>query len=420
MYVSLSPSFAGEIVACPSKSHEQRLICGAMLADGKSTLYNYGNSTDVVAARNIAEGFGAKIREYPDKVEITGSLTPNTLLNCGESGLAARLFTPIACKINDSFTITGEKTLLNRPITSGFEIFKLMNCSYKSNEGKLPIEFTHAQLLPGVYEFEDSITSQLLSGLFMALPQLNGSSKLIIKNPISLPYLHLTIKTLEQFGININHYYANNSMIVNIIGNQKYIPIETSVEGDWSSMAFPLVAAAITGKIDIFGLDIKSVQADKEILKVFEAADIKYIVDNKKITALKSEIKSFDFNAKHCPDLIPILIILALNANGTTVISGSDRLKHKESSRAEVMKTELAKIGIDITIGEDMVIIHGKQSPKKSASLNSHGDHRIAMAFTVLGLTSEHIIKIENHNCISKSYSYFYEDMINSGANIYE
>jgi 3-phosphoshikimate 1-carboxyvinyltransferase len=409
--LEIKPSnIKGRIRANPSKSHEQRIILASILADGLSIILNPGKSDDVETARKIAKDFGANIEITDKKVSITANLQQNSVLNCAESGLCARLFTPLACLVNDKFSIIGEKSLLNRPVTAGFEILEQMGCEYDSNDGKLPVVFSKTQILPDIYEITNNITSQLNSGLFMCMPLLSGNSKFIIKNPVSLPYLLLSLDVMRNFGIKLNYKITDESLIVEILGNQKYKSCEISVEGDWSSAAFPLCAAAINGEIEIEGLNPNSFHADKAILNVFTQAGIAYKYEAGCLNVKKTQIRGFEFNAKQCPDLIPALIILAVFANGKSLIRGAERLLHKESSRAFVMQKELRKAGVKINVDGDLISIEGGQKANASV-FEVHGDHRIAMALSVLALNLNGTSIINGSETVKKSYPEFFMEI---------
>lgn len=418
MIISKS-NIKGTITANPSKSHEQRLFCCALLSNGISTINNIGHSDDVRVFREISENMGACINISDNTAVIEGGLKKNEKIFCGESAFCARLFTPVSCIVNNDFTVTGEKTLLNRPVCEDFEILKQMNCEYHCNENKLPVKFSKAGLMPGIYEINNPVSSQFISGLLMSMPLLKADSKLIINNPVSIPYLLMTLDCMEKSGVKTMYKISDNKLIVHIFGNQKYAPVNADIEGDWSSAVFFIVAAAINGQIKISGLNINSKQADKDILNVMEKAKIKYSYDNGILFVEKSTVNSFDFNAINCPDIIPALIILAIFANGESKIKGANRLKIKETSRALVMQNELNKLGIKISIDDNCITVIGLQK-QNGGTINSHGDHRIAMALSILALNNDNSVKIENHNCVSKSYPDFYNDLKKTGANIYE
>ncbi len=402
-------TISGIITAPPSKSQEQRLLAAALLSRGECFVSGYGNSDDVKAARNIIENLGAKILLGNELMQISPSaalLSDN--LNCRESALCARLFTPIAAVFKSAFTVTGSGSLLNRPVAENFNVLKQMGCVYESAENKLPVKFSRTNIQSGQYYVDGSKSSQFVSGLIMALSVVYGDSVLIVKNPVSINYIMMTIQVAKSFGVNIKYSFEEgNELKIEIPGNQSYKPGSYSVEGDWSGVANILVAAAINGSVGVKGLNSDSVQADMDILKVFDLAGVKYYCEDGILFVEKSEIKAFDFNAADCPDLIPALAVLAVFASGISNISGASRLKAKESSRAEVLKNEFKKAGILVNIDNDILSIKGGQTIK-SASLNSNGDHRMAMCFTVLGLNSGEEIIIEDSECVTKSWPEFY------------
>ena len=410
---------SNSIKANPSKSHEQRLLCCAMLSKGQSVLYNIGESDDVHIARKIVSNFGAEISGSGSSLSVNGNFYPIKELFCGESALCARLFTPVSCLSCEPFVLNGSGTLLKRPIASGFEILKKMGCSYESNEKKVPVYFEKSGLKPGHYHFEGGISSQLISGLIISLPLLTHNSKLIINNPVSEGYIELTIKTVRDFGISIDYAFDNNILNIDIYGNQKYQHGFFHVEGDWSGSVFFIVAAAICGEISILGLSMQSYQPDRKIIDLLNNLKIYNQWNKNTLKIKKSQIESFYFDATDCPDLIPALIILAIFADGVSKIKGSNRLMFKESSRAEVMQNELNKVGINISIDDNNIYIHGNKKIIP-ANLCTHNDHRIAMAFSILAVCSGTNITIDNKNCVTKSYPTFFNDLEIFKNSIYE
>ncbi len=400
----------GQINAKPSKSYEQRVLAGALLSGGNCLISNSGSSDDVITAKEIIETLGCRIYKNEDILKIQYfDISYNNILNCNESALCARLFTPIACLFKKNFIITGNKSLLNRPAAYGFEIFKTMGCNLNYADDKLPVEFSDATIKSGKYIIDGSKTSQLISGLIMSLAKLESDSRLIVENPASIDYIFLTIDVLEKFGIKTD-IENNKNLTISIPGKQDYKAGNFVIENDWSGAGFILVAGALCGNVSIKGMNKYSVQADKKILDVFELANVSYRWENETLFVKRSEIKAFEFNAVNCPDLIPSIAVLALFANGKSKIYGAKRLLHKESSRGEVLLKELKKIGADINISDDVIEITGK-AKYNSACLNPHNDHRIAMAFTIAGLRIDNGIKIKNPECISKSYPEFYVDL---------
>ncbi|MDL2262785.1 3-phosphoshikimate 1-carboxyvinyltransferase [Bacteroidales bacterium OttesenSCG-928-I21] len=420
MEILISESeISGELLATSSKSYEQRVLAGALLSKGECHISNFGFSDDVVAARKIIELLGSKSVIVANKLKTFSSNVLNdNIIDCNESAFCARFFAPIACLFKNKFTITGTKTLLKRPVASEFNIFELMGCKLLYDNDKLPVEFLNATLRRGKYIIDGSKTSQLVSGLIMALPTVSGNSQIIIKKPKSVNYIFLTIEVLRKFGIFVDlSVDIENNIVIDIIGDQKYNSGNFEIENDWSGAAFVLVAGALCGNISISGLNKNSIQADRKILEVFELAKVEYFWNEDVLYVCKSDVKAFDFDANDCPDLIPSIVMLSLFAQGKTRIFGAERLIYKESSRGEVLLEELQKIGAKIEILGDMIEITG-QNEYFGASLNSHGDHRIAMALAVAGLRIKEGVKIKNSETINKSYPNFFDDLRKLNASI--
>lgn len=398
----------GKIEAPPSKSFMQRAIAIALLAKGKSTIYNPSFCNDALSAISMAKSLGANISIFDKKVIIQGTERVNGgKLFAGESGLGIRLFSAIAALSSEEIVILGEGSLLLRPISMIEEPLKKLGAKIKTNKNYLPIDIK-GPIKGGTIKVDGEISSQFLSGLLIALPLVQNDSIIEVKNLQSKPYIDMTLEIINDFGVIIEN--QNYSKFI-IKGGQKYISHNYIIEGDWSSASFHLVAAAIGGNIEISGLNLKSKQADFKILEALKLAgtDIKINKQQTNIQIHKKKLNAFEFNATHCPDLFPPLVVLCAACNGTSTIKGVNRLKHKESDRANVLKQEMAKIGVDITIDDDLMLIKGGQI--KSGTINSHNDHRIAMAAAVAAIIStENGINIEGTEAINKSYPEFFED----------
>ena len=245
-----------------------------------------------------------------------------------------------------------------------------------------------------------SESSQFLTGLLIALPLCEKDSVVTVKNLKSRPYVDMTLGIARKFGARITE--TNGAFAIN--GNQKYSALNCDIEGDWSGAAFMLVANEIAGKgkVRVNGLDKNPAQADKEILTALERCGTK--------------LSSFEFDATNCPDLFPPLVALACNCNGTSRIIGVDRLRHKESDRATVLVEEFEKLGAKLRINGNALEIIGTKL--KGGTVNSHGDHRIAMACAIAALNATSGVTIQNAEFVSKSYSEFFTDLRSLGVNL--
>lgn len=413
---TVQPSFlSGRIKSPPSKSMAQRAIAGAMLAEGRSTIINPSYCNDSLAAMSIAVGLGARVNPGNEILTIVGAReVKEKKLNCGESGLAIRMFSPVAALFPDEITMTGSGSLKKRPMTMIGDALTQLGVRFTSDNGFLPLTI-QGPLKGGKCKIDGSISSQLLTGLLMALPLAPADSQIIALNLKSKPYIDMTLSVLEKFGISVSH---NDYKLFSIPGKQSYKSVDFEVEGDWSGGAFLLVAGAINGNITVAGLRTDSSQSDKAILDALRIAGAEMKISEKDIEVSKSDLKAFDFDATDSPDLFPPLVTLAAFCKGTSRIKGISRLIHKESNRAEALIEEFGKMKVRITSEDDSMIITGGKVHE--AAINSHDDHRIAMAGAVAALGAKGNISIKDSHCVAKSYPRFFEDLKQAGAVIYE
>lgn len=404
-----------KIVDAPaSKSFAQRILLASAFSSQPVEIKNLGSCDDVLHIKSIVKQLGATIIEKEDSIIVTGkpisdyrnNNSHHTQLNCGESGLGIRLTTSIVAAIGGKFTINGEGSLLKRPLTQFNEFLPKMGVDFELDNGKLPIQLS-GSINGGEFTIDGSLSSQYISGLLMALPLAKEDSILHVTSPTSIPYIDVTLDVLSFFGIKISN---ENYTKYTIVGNQEYTPIKNTVnvEGDWSGAAFWIVFGLIKEEIVIKNLNQASTQADRAILDVIELVNSTYEWGNAILKIKKGSLQPFSFNATHCPDLFPILVVLAAAINGTSTITGVYRLKHKESNRGLVLQTEFKKLGLDITIDGDIMTVYGT-GKLLSGTINSNNDHRIAMAGAIASLLSPKGITIIDANCVNKSYPEFWD-----------
>lgn len=414
----------GTIKAPTSKSSMQRAVAAALLSNAVVTLHNAGFSNDDKAALHIATQFGAVVEIKNDEVIIDATKTlftaqnlPKQLhINCGESGLGIRMFTPIAALLPTTVVIHGEGSLLKRPMHFFDDVLPQLGVDVKSNNGYLPITI-NGSLQANTITIDGSLSSQFLTGLLMAFShkvksQQQQNITITVNDLTSKPYIDLTLNVMQKFGMALptNDYYEYFIFDENSKPKSNST-ISYTVEGDWSGAAFLLVAGAIAGKVLVQGLDVKSTQADKEILKaLFEAkAIVNYTNSGIEVTK-PTTLKAFGFDATDCPDLFPPLVALASVCQGTTVLKGVHRLAHKESNRALTLQQQFAKLGVTILLEDDYMKIKGS-SIIVGNEVDSCNDHRIAMACAVTALRANGNVVINNAEAIHKSYPNFYEDL---------
>ena len=403
-------SVNGTITPPSSKSYAQRAIALALLSKGRTTLRNIEFCKDTRSALACIEALGAKITFIDERtISIDGGLNPiGNSLHVGESGLATRLFTPIASLNRSAICIQGEGTLLHRPMHMMIEPLRELGVKVKDGGGYLPIE-VEGPIHGGKIRVDGSVSSQFITGLLLALPMAEEDTTLYVDSAVSTPYIDMTIDTAQRFGVEIMHNEGDYSEFF-IEGRQEYTPTDISIEGDWSGASTMLVAGAIAGEVTVKNISTLSRQADTAICRALERAGAGIVIEHDSITVSKRPLKAFTFDATNCPDLFPALAALAAAAEGESTIIGTNRLMHKESDRAETIRREYEKLGISVDISEDniMKIQGGKILP---ATVFSHNDHRIAMSLAVSALRCEGIVTIENAECVEKSYPEFFEDL---------
>jgi 3-phosphoshikimate 1-carboxyvinyltransferase len=409
MIQQLNPGKYSRNIQIPaSKSDGQRALLAAALAKGISYIYQLGNSKDELAMLECIEQLGAKTTWKDNVLEVEGITDfPSSIsLLCGESGLATRLLIAVCAMHNGDFSITGEGSLLTRSMDFYADLFAVQKLNYTFSENNTLPLLVRGAIQAGEIHVDGSQSSQYISGLLMGLPLLKEDSVLVVENSVSTPYIQMTLNTLETFGISIkqegNKYY--------IQGNQTYQATNYTVEGDWSSASYWLVASALGQDITIKGLSLESLQADKAILDAFKKANCRVVQSEKGIQILGTQRKAFEFDATHCPDLFPALATFASLIPGVSRIKGVHRLQNKESDRGKVLQNEFKKLGVRIELEDDTMIVYG-QELIQGGTINAHNDHRIAMCFGVLGMFTETPMFIEGAEVVAKSYPDFWEEV---------
>jgi 3-phosphoshikimate 1-carboxyvinyltransferase len=415
MKVIISPAaINGVVTANPSKSAMQRAVAAALLAKGTTTIHNPGLSNDCLAALEVAENLGAMVKRLDESIQITskGVQPFYDEINCGESGLGIRMFTPIAALSELPITIEGHGSLVTRPMHFFEEVLPQLGVEIKSQDGKLPLKIK-GPLKAKDITIDGSLSSQFLTGLLMAFGAVADKAAITVTDLKSKPYIALTLQIMEHFGVKVRQ---DNFEVFHFDKKQEYRAKEYTVEGDWSGAAFLLVAAAVAGKAEVHHLNTQSAQSDKAIMEALEKAGAEILPGVFTMIVVKQELKAFEIDATDCPDLFPPLVALAANCKGITKIKGVSRLAHKESDRGITLQQEFAKMGIKIDLEGDVMLIHGGTGIKGNVTVFSHNDHRIAMACAVAALTADGAVTIESAEAINKSYPEFYEHLETLGG----
>ena len=389
MNVKIEKSKAsGAVFAPPSKSFAHRLIICASLA-GKSRVRGLAESEDILATLDCAAAcLGARFEKNGADVSFSESDVygeAKSPLMCRESGSTMRFFIPLCLVKDTECKLYGAGKLLSRPMSVYENICREQNLTFSHEGDHIRV---CGPLKAGRFTVPGNISSQFISGLMFALPLLEGDSEIEIVPPLdSKPYIDITMESLAAFGVKAQW---RGEYTIAIAGGQKYTPADERVEGDYSNAAFLEAFGLLGGDVDVMGLNEKSVQGDKAYLWQF-----------KKLCEGTPEI-----NISDCPDLAPILMSVAAAKNGVH-LTGTARLKIKESDRGEVMARELAKFGVPVTVGADDITVEGGCLRAPSEVLFGHNDHRVVMSMAVLSSITGG--EIEGAEACRKSYPDFFE-----------
>ena len=381
----------------------------ALMTKGECVLQNMDFCNDTLSAISCIEVLGAKVtREDNRTLVIQGGLAPQSdRLHVGESGLSARLFTPIASLCNRWITIAGEGTLLYRPMDMMISPLRQLGVDVRDGGGRLPIEVC-GPIVGGEIDVDGSVSSQFVTGLLLALPLAQNDTVINVTKAVSKPYLDMTIDIARQAGVAIEH---NDYKQFYVAGNQAYVPRTYTIEGDWSAAAMLLVAGAVAGEVTVGNISMLSKQADVAICDALVRAGAELVSEGNTIKAAHRSLHAFEFDATNCPDLFPALATLAAAAEGVSTIVGTRRLEHKESNRAEAIAQEFGKLGIEVDLStENVMKIRGGEI-NGGVEVDSHGDHRMAMTLAVAGLISKQGVTIHGAESVAKSYPDFFETL---------
>ncbi len=383
----------GTVTVPPSKSQAHRAVIAACLSQGESRIENLYFSQDISATLSAMEALGATASQGESSLRVKGAYPDpqeGITIDCCESGSTLRFLIPLALVSGKTVSFTGRGRLMERPLDPYFALCEQDGIRVLKSEGTVTFS---GKLKGGDYALPGNISSQFITGLLFALPLLEKDSTLTLTTEAeSVGYIRMTLDILEAFGINIkvidNRHYQ-------IPGGQQYKAHSMTVEGDYSQGAFFLCANAMGNHINIKGLSETSSQGDKEILSL--------------IKRFGSPLSAITIDASQIPDLVPILAVLASQAEGETQIVNAGRLRIKESDRITSTAALLKSLGAKVEEKDDALIIHGK-AKLTGGTVDSFNDHRIAMAAAIAATVAEGEVTILDAGCVKKSYGNFWQD----------
>ena len=403
----ITPSrLAGAIPAVASKSMAHRLMILAALADEPCELRCDSTSADIEATRGCLEAL----------LDATGAKTP--VLDCGESGSTLRFLLPVVGALGAEARMRMHGRLAERPLSPFDDELRSHGMRIEQSGSELVVD---GKLTPGRFELPGNVSSQYVSGLLLAAPLLDGPVEVWVRKPVaSRPYISLTVRSLEQFGIAV----AGNGIVQNGVSYERFCvsehpiaaPSEITVEGDWSNAAFWLAAGSMEAEgVTVTGLDLQSPQGDRTILAALAAlgARIARRGDAARATVDAPRATSMDVGA--VPDLVPPLAAVAATTPGTTYLRNAGRLRLKESDRLASVSSAINALGGDASVHDDELVIRGVEQ-LRPGTVDACNDHRIAMMAAVMATHAAGSVTVRGAECVAKSYPTFWEDYATLGG----
>ncbi len=415
MKAAVSPrSLSGTVSAPPSKSIAHRALICAALAQGESHIYPVDHSKDMDATIGALRAMGANIIRKGKHVTVHGieKSREKALIDCIESGSTVRFMIPVAAALGIECCFSGSGRLPERPLTPFYEMFPCKGVSLDSD--KLPMNIS-GTLSSGEFTLRGDISSQFITGLLFALPLLDGDSTIRLTTKLeSAPYIDLTLDVLKSFVIEVEVLSDGYA----ISGGQQYRAQDYTVEGDYSNGAFWLTCAALGNDVKVSALSTASLQGDRKILSALEQLGAQFTEKDGVYHSISPVCRPAVIDGTDIPDIIPILCVAACAANGTTVITGTRRLKIKESDRAAAMVDCLTRLGAEIREEQDRLVICGGK-PLHGASVSGYNDHRIVMSMAIASCLTDGDVTIDGIEAVKKSYPGFFDDFTSLGGAVH-
>jgi len=416
-------SLSGVVEAPSSKAFTHRVVIAASVSDGESRIRKPLVCDDTEATVNAVRAYGAKVEEGEAEWIVCGSSKlemTKDVIDCGESAATMRFVTPITAHGSGVTKLTGRESLRKRPMEPLLVALRQLGviCYSLDGSGRPPLVVHGGGIRGGTASIPGDISSQFISGLLFASPLAKGDVEIRLSSTLeSRSYVEMTLEVLKDHRVAVRSSPDMREFF--ILHNQNLAPFSRVIPGDYSSAAFLLAAAAVTSsKVRVSNLEKRSLQGDRAIVEILMqmGADLK-VRDGCVELEGTGSLEAVQVDARDIPDLAPVCAVLGCYANGRTVIRNARRLRIKESDRIESLVTELNRMAAKVTTLGDDIVVEGP-CKLRGATIDSHGDHRIAMACSVAALGADGETEIQNADCVSKSYPRFYEDLRSLGGNI--
>jgi len=416
MRVTISQSkLSGRVAAPSSKSYTLRGLMCAALANGQSEIEHPLHADDTEAGREVLRQIGVEIADKGSSWIVSGGhfRPPDSELFCRNSAGTLRFMTAVCSLVPGICRLTAGLSLSRRPIAPLVVALRKLGVNCYTEGGTALVTIEGGRLKGGTAELPGDISSQLVSALLFIAPRSEQGMTIELTPPVeSRPYIKMTLDCMKKFGIKVEH---SPDYMKFTAKPQPYKPTRYRAEGDWSSASYLLSLGAVAGDVYVSNLNRDSLQADREIWAFLSlmGADIKTGSDH--IRTKKSPLKALKADLSNCIDLLPTAAVLAAVAQGESILSGISRARLKESDRVAAVKEGLKRMGIAVREERDaMHITGGKPS---GGIIDSKGDHRIAMAFSILGVLAGNTV-IEGAECVSKTYPDFWTVLKSLGGEV--
>ncbi len=404
-------------IVCPSnKSYTHRAIFLAALSDGKSIVKKILRSNDILATISACRGFGVEVEEVEDKVTINNTIDStvgNSMINAENSGTTIRIAIAIAALSGGNTILTGDESLRKRPMQPILDSLETMNVKTESDDGRPPIHI-NGKIEGNEISINGDISSQFISALMIIAPRLPEGLTIKVEGElVSKPYVDLTIAIMKKFGVKVKTEEEYKKYQVT---HQIYKPTTFSIPSDFSNLALLLAANVLLGDGLTIEINLGDMpQGDEAIVDILEKLGVNVTLEDDIITT-KSPIllKGGKFDLSNTPDLLPAIAILALKSEKPIELFNVKHARYKETDRIAIMSRELKKIGLEVEEKEDGMILK-KSEDIHSAELNSENDHRLFMAFSIVGMFVGDCT-VSDPDAVRVSYPEFISDMKNVGA----
>ena len=415
-----TPALSGGVRAPPSKALTHRALFGGLLSNGTTIIHDPLSCDDTEATAAAVASLGAKLERGQEswRVWSTGRLSaPQGMIECGESGVTLRFTIPISSLVGKDVWLKGSESLMRRPIQPLFESMKQLGAEISFRGTEVRVKAGPAK--GGSVQLPGNVSSQFLSGLLLAGPLMEEGLRVkLISTLESRGYVSMTIETMKRHGVSVG---INDDMsFYQVMPGQIYKPTEHTIPGDYSSAAFPMAAAAVTrSKILILGLPCDRADPDSVFLDVLSRMGVTTRFTSDALHVEGRALKAVNADITNCLDLGPVIAVLGCYAEGETRITGAGRLRYKESDRLSVIRSELRVLGAEIEEIGSGLLLSGPAS-LHGGTVDSHGDHRIAMALSIAALNASGPVLIRNAECVNKSYPTYFDDIRALGVDVIE